>query len=84
MGQVPKDREQEAIKAVEEMLADPRIGPVDFTGEEWASSTERVQGLLTKLQADPKVAEQIDRKYVEISRRVTVSYKGYAGDSEQL
>lgn len=70
MGQTPRDREQEALKAVEEMLADPRIGPVNFTDEEWARSTERVQVLLTKLQADPRAAELIDRKYAKISRRV--------------
>ena len=70
MGQTPKDQEQEALKAVEEMLADPRIGPVDFTDEDWAGSTERVQSLLTKLQADPRATELIDRKYAEIIRRM--------------
>lgn len=73
MGQMSKDQEQEAVMAVEEMLADPRIGPVDFTDEEWSGSTERVQALLTKLQADPRAAELIDRKYAEISRRVPTS-----------
>ena len=70
MGQTPKDQEQEALKAVEEMLADPRIGPVDFTDEDWAGSTERVQSLLTKLQADLRATELIDRKYAEIIRRM--------------
>ena len=73
MSQMSKDQEQEAVMAVEEMLADPRIGPVDFTDEEWAGSTERVQALLTKLPADPRAAELIDRKYAEISRRVQTS-----------
>lgn len=70
MSQVSNDQEQKAVRAVEEMLADPRIGPVDFTDEEWAGSTERVQAILTKLQTDPRAAELIDCKYAEISRRV--------------
>lgn len=70
MSQMSKDQEQEAVIVVEEMLADPRIGPVDFTDEEWAGSTERVQAILTKLQADPRAVKLIDRKYAEISRRV--------------
>lgn len=70
MGQMSKDQEQEAIMVVEEMLSDPRIGPVDFTDEEWAGPTERVQTILTKLQANPRAAELIDRKYAEITRRV--------------
>ena len=70
MGQISKDQDQEAVMSVEEMLADPRIGRVDFTDEEWAGSTERVQAILTRLQANPRAAELIDRKYAEISRRV--------------
>lgn len=70
MGQLSKDQAQEAIQAVEEMLADPNYGPGEFTDEDWSLATERVRATRERVLADPRIAEIVERKYAEISRQV--------------
>ena len=70
MGQSSKDRAQEAVQAVKEMLTDPDFEPGYYTDEDWSLATERVRAIRERVLADPGIAKIEDRKYAEISRQV--------------
>ena len=70
MGRASEEQGQEALQAVEAMLADPDLAPGGFTDEDWSKATERVRAIREKVLSNPRIAELEDRKYAEISRRV--------------